>query len=196
MMRCRLIAADLEGARADATAVVDAGAANAPGAIGGYCAALALLVLGRNGEAEVVAARTAEEGLEPAAVAGALGALARGDGVAYEAARVAVLGSFEERDAFLEDARGGHGALPTRSHASAGSAVHGLVRFLPASRSAPTASSGTVHRGLDRARMRHERLPTRTRMAAIVVPPGEVTIRAARRVRPSSRSCFAVPSIV
>lgn len=105
MMRCRLIAADLEGARADATAAVGAGASDAPGPIGGYCAALALLVLGRDGDAEVVAARTADEGLEPAAVAEALGALARGDGVAYEAERLAVLRSFEERDAFLEDVR-------------------------------------------------------------------------------------------
>ena len=36
-------------------------------------------------------------------VADALGALARADGAAYAAGRRAVLRSFEERDAFLED---------------------------------------------------------------------------------------------
>jgi len=105
MIRCRLMAGDHEGARADASAAVEAGALDAPGPIGGYCAALALLVLGRDGDAAVVAARIAGEGLEPAAVAEALGALARGDGTGYAAARLAVLRSFEERDAFLEDVR-------------------------------------------------------------------------------------------
>jgi tetratricopeptide (TPR) repeat protein len=105
MIRCRLMAGDHEGARADASAAVEAGALDVPGPIGGYCAALALLVLGRDEEAEVVAARIADEGLEPVAVANALGALARADEPGYAAARRAVLRSFEERDAFLEDAR-------------------------------------------------------------------------------------------
>ncbi|HEX6725604.1 MAG TPA: hypothetical protein VF073_10225 [Gaiella sp.] len=105
MLRCRLMAGDVEGARADASTAVDAGALDASGPIGGYCAALALLVLGRGDDAEVVASRIAEEGLQPAAVAEALGAIARDDGSAYAAARLAVLRSFEERDAFLEDVR-------------------------------------------------------------------------------------------
>ena len=105
MIRCRLLAGDHEGARADASAAVDAGVLDAPGPIGGYCAALALLALGRDEDAEIVAARVADEGLEPASVADALGALARADGAAYVAARRAVLRSFEERDAFLEDVR-------------------------------------------------------------------------------------------
>ncbi len=101
-MRCRLIAGDLAGARADATASLAAGALDAPGPIGGYCATLALLVVGRDGEAQDVAARIAAEGLEPRSVADALGAIARADRAGYERARVAVLRSFEERDAFLE----------------------------------------------------------------------------------------------
>ena len=105
MIRCRLMAGDHDRARADASAAVGAGALDAPGPIGGYCAALALLVLGRDEDAEVVAARIADEGLDPAAVAEALGAIARADGAAYVAARLAVLRSFEERDAFLEDVR-------------------------------------------------------------------------------------------
>ena len=105
MIRCRLMAGDHEGARAHASAAVDAGALDAPGPIGGYCAALALLVLGRDEDAEVVAARIADEGLEPVAVANALDALARRDEHGYAAARLAVLQSFEARDAFLEDVR-------------------------------------------------------------------------------------------
>ena len=104
MIRCRLMAGDHEGARADASAAVAAGVLDAPGPIGGYCAALALLALGRDEDAGVVAARIAD-GLEPASVADALGALARADGAAYVAARLAVLRSFEEREAFLEDVR-------------------------------------------------------------------------------------------
>jgi len=104
MIRCRLMAGDHEGARADASAAVAAGVLGAPGPIGGYCAALALLALGRDEDAGVVAARIAD-GLEPASVADALGALARADGAAYVAARLAVLRSFEEREAFLEDVR-------------------------------------------------------------------------------------------
>ncbi len=105
MIRCRLIAGDDEGARADAAAAVEAGALDAAGPIGGYCATLALVVLGRDTEAIALAARIADEGLEPVAVADALGALARADGAAFANARTAVLRSFEERHAFLEDVR-------------------------------------------------------------------------------------------
>lgn len=105
MIRCRLLAGDLEGARADATAALAAGALDAPGPIGGYCAALALLVLGRDAEAAEVTTRIAAEGLEPVAVAEALGALARDDREAFAAGREGVLRSFEGREAFLEDVR-------------------------------------------------------------------------------------------
>jgi hypothetical protein len=103
MLRCRLIAGDTDGAQRDAEAALAAGAAAAAGPIGGYCAALALLAVGRDAEAGAVAARIAEEGLEPAAVARALVALASSDEPAFERARRDVLRSFEERDAFLED---------------------------------------------------------------------------------------------
>lgn len=105
MIRCRLLAGDVPGARRDAAAALEAGALDAAGPIAGYCAALALLTLGRDAEAGDIAARIAGEGLEPAAVAPALVALARADGAAYAGARAAVLRSFEERDAFLEDVR-------------------------------------------------------------------------------------------
>ena len=105
MIRCRLMAGDHEGARAGASAAVADGVLDAPGPIGGYCAALALLALGRDEDAGNVAGRVADEGLQPASVADALGTIARADGAAYVAARLAVLRSFEERDAFLEDVR-------------------------------------------------------------------------------------------
>jgi hypothetical protein len=103
MLRCRLMAGDTEGARVDAETAIAAGALEAPGPIGGYCAVLALLVLGRDDEAVPVAERLVSDGLEPASVADALGALGRRDDASYDAARRRVLASFEERDAFLED---------------------------------------------------------------------------------------------
>ncbi len=103
MLRCRLLAGDLEDARGDAESALAAGAPEAAGPIGGYCAALALLVLGRDAEALTVARRIAEEGLDPPAVAEALAALASRDAGALDDARRAVLGSFEARNAFLED---------------------------------------------------------------------------------------------
>lgn len=103
MLRCRLIAVDGHGARRDAEAALAAGAEEASGPIGGYCAALALLVVGRDAEADEVARRIAGEGLEPVAVAHALAALGSADEPAFETARRDVLRSFEERDAFLED---------------------------------------------------------------------------------------------
>lgn len=103
MLRCRLIAGDDAGARDDAEAALAAGVLDAPGPIGGYCAALALLVLGRDAEGGRIAERLEADGLRPASVAHALAALARGTVEPYEHARRDVLTSFEERDAFLED---------------------------------------------------------------------------------------------
>ncbi len=103
MLRCRLIAGDTPGARADADAALAAGALEATGPIGGYCAALALLVLGRDEVAVPVAERLGAEGLDPVAVAHALDALARSDPPAYEGSRRGVLASFESREAYLED---------------------------------------------------------------------------------------------
>jgi hypothetical protein len=103
MIRCRLIAGDMEGVKRDGKAALEEGALDAEGPIGGYCAVLALLAVGRDEEAEPVAARIAAEGLDPVAVAHALAALARADDLAFAEARLGVLRSFEERDAFLED---------------------------------------------------------------------------------------------
>lgn len=103
VLRCRLMAGDREGARRDADAALSAGALEAQGPIGGYCAALSLLVLGRDEEAAAIAERIADEGLDPVAVAHALAALASANRQALATARREVLRSFEEREAFLED---------------------------------------------------------------------------------------------
>jgi hypothetical protein len=82
---------------------LDAGAADAPSPIGRYAAALALLVLGRDDEAGMLAAGLTGREDFPAAVAASLAALAARDRGAFAAAVEDVLRSFELRDAFLED---------------------------------------------------------------------------------------------
>ena len=103
VLRCRVMAGEGAGARVAAGTALEEGALDAEGPIGGYCAALALLVLGRDAEAAPVASRIVSEGLDPAAVGLALGALAKRDETAFAEARHDVLRSFEEREAFLED---------------------------------------------------------------------------------------------
>jgi hypothetical protein len=103
-LKCRLIAGDHDGARRDGERVLAEGAPAAETAVGRYAWILALLVLGRDAEA-----RDAAEGLAdpsfPPDVAAALEALARSDADGYAAAVRDVLLSFEQRDAFLENAR-------------------------------------------------------------------------------------------
>ncbi len=101
-MRCRLIAGDGDGACADARWALDAGALPAEGPIQRYAAVLALTVLGDD-RASAEAASLLAAGLEPRAVAEALVAITAGDVAGYHAAVARVLGSFEEREAFLED---------------------------------------------------------------------------------------------
>ena len=102
-MRCRLMAGDSAGLERDAAATLEAGSASAPGPVAAYATALALLSLGRDDEALPVARslQGREDFVPP--VADALTALASRDARGYEAAAAAVLRSFEERDAFLED---------------------------------------------------------------------------------------------
>jgi hypothetical protein len=93
----------IAGADADDAArwALDAGAVDAESPIGRYAGTLALLVLGRDDEAGVVAA-TLEDGF-PGDVADALSALAAHDAGAYRVAVDAVRRSFETREDFLED---------------------------------------------------------------------------------------------
>lgn len=101
-MRCRLLAGDDDGAREDARLTLEAGALDGGGPIQRYAAVLALVTLGYD-RAATEAAALVESGLEPRAVAEALAAIIAGDASTYQRAAAAVLQSFEEREAFLED---------------------------------------------------------------------------------------------
>jgi hypothetical protein len=102
-MRCRLLAGDDAGLLADGEATLAAGAADADGPIAAYATALALLALLRDAEALPVAVALQGRADFVPPVADALAAIAAADGAAYATASAAVLRSFEERDAFLEE---------------------------------------------------------------------------------------------
>ena len=102
-LKARLIAGDLEGARADAGWALEAGAADAEGPIGRYAAALAHLVLGDDAATAGLAAALASRDDFPTTVADSLAALATGDAPGYERAIRALLEDFEGREEFLED---------------------------------------------------------------------------------------------
>lgn len=93
----------LAGDDADAAArwALAAGAAEAESPIGRYAGALALLVLGRDGEAAALAVTLGDD--FPQDVAAALSALGAGDADSYAVAVASVRRSFEEREDFLED---------------------------------------------------------------------------------------------
>ena len=88
-----------------ARSAVEAGAAEAASPIGRYAGTLALLVLGRDGDALALTPTLRERDDFPRDVADALAALAASDGTAYVPAIESVLDSFETRTEFLEDAQ-------------------------------------------------------------------------------------------
>ena len=104
-VKARVLAGDWEGAEADARWALEQEPAAAASPIGRYAAVLALLVLGEDEAASPLAGGLQGEDEQgfPRPVADALAALAAGDRAAYEEAAHAVLVSFEERDAYLED---------------------------------------------------------------------------------------------
>jgi hypothetical protein len=102
-MKARLLAGDLDGARADARWALEAGAAEAESPIGRYAAALARLVLGDDAQAERLAASLRARDDFPAAVADALAGLAAHAAPAYDESVRALLEDFERRDEYLED---------------------------------------------------------------------------------------------
>jgi hypothetical protein len=105
-VKARLLAGDREGAADDARWALAAGAAESASPIGRYAGALAQLVLEVDREAARTAGSLQREGPDafPASVAGALAALAARDSPAYDVSIRAVLRSFEDREAYLEDA--------------------------------------------------------------------------------------------
>ena len=103
ILKARILAEDWSGAEADAEWTLEQGAAEAPSPIGRYAACLALLVLGRDEEARVLADGLRTHGDFPAEVGDTLAMLAAQDTVGYVEAVEDVLESFETREEYLED---------------------------------------------------------------------------------------------
>jgi hypothetical protein len=103
MLKARILADDWNGAEADARWTLEQGAAEAESPIGRYAGCLALLVLGHDAEARVLAdgLRTHDEFPQP--VGDALALIAAQDPLGYIEAVEQVLESFETRDEYLED---------------------------------------------------------------------------------------------
>jgi hypothetical protein len=97
------LAEDRAGAVGDAEWTLEEGAADAESPIARYAAALALLTLDRDGEAESLAAGLRGSDDFPDDVAEALAALGARDAAAYDQAVRSVLRSFELREMYLED---------------------------------------------------------------------------------------------
>jgi hypothetical protein len=103
ILKAEILAGDWDSAARDAEWTLEQGAAGADSPIGRYAAVLALLVLGREGEARPLADRLRTDDDFPAAVGDALAMIAAEDVVGYIEAVEAVLESFETRDEYLED---------------------------------------------------------------------------------------------
>jgi hypothetical protein len=103
MLKADVLAGDWDGAAHDADWTLEQKAAEADSPIGRYAACLALLVLGRDDEARLVADGLRTHADFPAAVGDALAYIAAGDPLGYIEAVGAVLESFETRDEYLED---------------------------------------------------------------------------------------------
>ncbi len=103
ILKARILGDDLNGAKLDALRTLEQGAAEAESSIGRYAAVLALLVLGRDGEARVLADDLRTRGDFPAPVGDALAFVAAQDPLGYVEAVESVLESFETREDYLED---------------------------------------------------------------------------------------------
>ena len=103
MLKARVLAGDWTGAESDARWTLEQGAVDAESPIGRYAGCLALLVLGRDEEARVLADGLRTQDDFPAAVGDALAMIAAEDPIGYIEAVEAVLESFETRDEYLED---------------------------------------------------------------------------------------------
>jgi hypothetical protein len=103
ILKARILAEDWEAAERDARWSLEQEPEGSASPIGRYAAALALLVLGRDDRARVLAddLRT-HEGF-PADVGDSLATIAAHDAVGYVEAVESVLDSFEAREAYLED---------------------------------------------------------------------------------------------
>jgi hypothetical protein len=103
ILKARILAADWSGADADARWTLEQGAGEAESPVGRYAGCLALLVLGRDAEARVLADGLRIRADFPKPVGDALAMIAAQDPVGYVEAVEEVLDSFEQRDEYLED---------------------------------------------------------------------------------------------
>jgi hypothetical protein len=103
ILKADILSDDWAGAEADARWTLEEHAAEASSPIGRYAGALALLVLGRNAEARVLADDLRARDGFPPDVADSLAMIAAEDPVGYIEAVESVLESFETRDEYLED---------------------------------------------------------------------------------------------
>ena len=98
-----VLAGDWAGAEEAARWALEAGAGSSESPIGGYAAALSLLVLGDDEHARIHADTIRTRDDFPADVGDAVAYLAAQDVVGYTEAVESVLESFETREAYLED---------------------------------------------------------------------------------------------
>jgi hypothetical protein len=103
ILKARVLSGDWDGAQADARWTLEQGAADSESPIGRYAAALALLVLGEDSRARILADDLRTHERFPTDVADALAFIAAHDVVGYVDAIERVLVSFERRDEYLED---------------------------------------------------------------------------------------------
>lgn len=100
-LKARLLSCDRPGARREARWTLELGAVDSASITATYAAALSLLVLGDDAEAQVSALNTAEE--FPPATAASLRAIAAGNRGSYDRELRTVLRTFEERERYLDD---------------------------------------------------------------------------------------------
>jgi len=103
ILKARILSGDWGAAESDARWTLEQGAGDAESPIGRYAATLALLVLGRDQEARVLADGLRTRDDFPGPVAAALGSIAAEDTHGYSDAIDAVLESFATREDYLED---------------------------------------------------------------------------------------------
>jgi hypothetical protein len=102
-MKALVLARDRRGAAEAARWTLELGASDSESPIGRYAAALALLVLGKDLDARVVAETLRDRDDFPRDVADALATIAAADRAGYLLAVEDVLESFETREEYLED---------------------------------------------------------------------------------------------
>jgi len=103
ILKADVLSDDWDAAETDAQRTLAEKSAKAQSPIGRYAATLALLVLGRDAEARVLADELRTHDGFPTEAGDALAMIAAGDPIGYIDAVESVLESFEARDEYLED---------------------------------------------------------------------------------------------